>query len=134
MKTLYILIQTRSDYDDHETNVVGVTDDKRMAHAFLQCGSYSPYWSHEVDIVTLNVFSADNLGQIKDWLDPATNPMCECGHRLLHHRRTNHKGSCKHNMPQHHDPTQRHKCKGFRLAEKQPAVYNNEKIVDWRQS
>jgi hypothetical protein len=119
---LYILLRTHSDYDEYDVEIVGVTDQEHVAKAFVQIGIYSHYWSHEVTTVTLNTLAehTDVHLTINEWLDPAMNPLCECGHRLMHHRRTNHKGSCKHNNAQHHDPAQRHKCKGFTLAKDQP--------------
>lgn len=122
MKNLHILIRTSGEYDSYSTEVVGVTDDKAVSHAFLQIGD--AYYGHEVEIVTLNVLDGHLNERIKNYLDPTKNPMCECGHRLHHHRRKNGMGSCKWNNAQHHDPAQRHKCKGFTLAAKQPKVFS----------
>ena len=122
MKNLTILLRTSGEYDDFSTDVVGVTDDSAVSHAYLQLGMFDPNYGHEVEVVTLNVMDGKLDERIREWLDPKRNPMCECGHRLLHHRRGNHTGSCKHNMPQHHDVSQRHGCKGFKLAKKQPKV------------
>jgi hypothetical protein len=121
MKNLHILIRTSGEYDSYSTEVVGVTDDKAVSHAFLNIGD--AYYGHEVEIVTLNVLDGHLNERIKNYLDPAKNPMCECGHRLHHHRRKNGMGSCKWNNSQHHDPAQRHKCKGFTLAKEQPKVF-----------
>src|SRR5271170_7787831 len=98
MRNLSILMRTHTDYDEHEVQIVGVTDKTHIAHAFMQIGSFDHYWSHEVEIVTLGVMSADIIKEINEWLDPETNPLCECGHRLLHHRNAKHTGSCKHNV------------------------------------
>jgi hypothetical protein len=117
MKNLHILMRTHSDYDEYEVDVVGITDQPLVAHAFLQIGG--GYWSHEVEIVTLNVLQdyPDVQLAINEWLDPESNPLCECGHRFLRHRSTKHAGSCKHNV-NHGDI--KHKCKGFKLAKEQP--------------
>jgi hypothetical protein len=124
MKTLHILLRTHSDYDQYDVEIVGVTDETMVAHAWLQVGAFGDYWSHEVEIVTFNVLAQEYRDRINEWLDPARNPLCECGCRLLHHRRANHKGSCKHNV----NYGTKHKCKGFTLAEKQPPVYQGEEI------
>ena len=124
MKTLYILIKAHSDYDEYDFEIVGVTDDVRVSHAWLQVGAFSDYWSHEVEIVTFNVMAQDVRDSINLWLDPARNPLCECGHRLLWHRRANHTGSCKCNV----NYGTKHKCKGFKLAKEQPPVYQGEEV------
>ncbi len=138
-QTLHILTRTHSDYDEHNTEIVGVTDQWRTAHAFLQIGAFDDYWSHEVEIVTLNVMQdfPDVIKRIGEWLNPATNPLCECGHRLMHHRRKNHAGSCKHNKsysakiqeveggPILDSPP--HKCKGFKASVANPPATDKEK-------
>ena len=123
MPKLHILTRTHSDYDEYTVEVVGVTDQQHVADAFVQVGIFNDYWSNEVETVDLNTLAqhTDVHLSINEWLDPAANPLCECGHRLMHHRRKNGTGSCKHNVSY---PTERygkegHKCKGFRLAEKQ---------------
>lgn len=121
MMNLHILIRTHSDYDEYSFEIVGVTDDVRESYAWLQIGG-DHYWSHEVEIVTFNVMAQEHHDRIHEYLDPARNPLCECGHRLLHHRRTNHKGSCKLNV----NYGTKHKCKGFTLAKEQPPVYQSE--------
>jgi hypothetical protein len=139
---LYILMRTHSDYDEsgpsstlsrYEAEIVGVTDQEHVAKAFVLVGIYGHYWSHEVTTVSLNTLAehTDVHLSINEWLDPASNPLCECGHRLMHHRRKNGTGSCKHNNAQHHDPEQRHKCKGFRLAEKQQLPAQDAKPSWW---
>jgi hypothetical protein len=122
MKTVYILITTFGAYEDFTTEVVGVTDDKATSHAFLQMGVFQDT-SHEVEIATLNVLDGKLRERIDQWLDPAQNPLCTCGHRLLHHRLRGKNvglGSCKHNLASRRHDT--HKCKGFTLAKEQPKI------------
>lgn len=121
MMNLHILTRAHGEYDAYEREIVGVTVDKSVSHAFLEIGKFDGYYVHEVEIVTLNVLDGKLREQINDWLDPKKNPMCECGHRLLHHRRKNNSGTCKYN---HSYPTdlhpKGHRCKGFTLAAEQP--------------
>lgn len=130
---LYVLIRTHNEYDYEDVEIVGITDQVWVAWAFQQIGMYDGYWAHDVKIATLNTLAdhTDVHLRINDYLDPATNPLCECGHRFLHHRNSKHTGSCKHNMPQHHIVEQHHKCKKFVLASKQPElVYANEEVLE----
>lgn len=122
MKNLHIMIRMHSDYDEHTSEVVGVTSRSAVAHAFLQAGMFDRYWSHEVGIVTLDVLEdhPDVTKALREWLDPAANPLCECGHRFLHHRRKDHAGSCKHNTCRGYEG-EPHKCGGFKAAKEQPA-------------
>jgi hypothetical protein len=121
---LFILMRTHSDYDIFDYEIVGVTDQDHVAQAFIQVGIFNDYWSNEVITVTLNTLQehTDVHLTINEWLDPESNPLCQCGHRFMHHRRKNHSGSCKHNVAY---PTEKygkvgHKCKGFHRAERQP--------------
>lgn len=119
-------MRTHSDYDEYDVEIVGVTERSELAHAFLQIGVFSHYWSHEVEIVTLNVLQdySDVRLSIDEWLDPEANPLCECGHRFLHHRNAKHTGSCKHNVGY----GTKHKCRKFVIAKEQPKVYQGEGI------
>jgi hypothetical protein len=114
-KKLYILVREHSNYDEHETDIVGVTAENHVAGAFLMVGMFGDYWTHDVYAVDLNALAehTDVQVRINEWIDPATNPLCECGHRLMHHRRSNNAGSCKHNVAY---GDAKHKCKGFKLA------------------
>jgi len=119
MAKLHILMRTHSDYDEFNVEIVGVTDQQHVADAFVQIGIFNHYWSHEVQTLALNALAehTDVHLSINTWLDPESNPMCECGHRLMHHRRRkNHTGSCKHNV----DYGTKHKCKNFRFALENP--------------
>jgi len=130
MTKLHILFRTHSDYDERDVEIVGITDQEHVAKAFVQIGIYSHYWSHEVTTVSLNVLAqhTDVHLNINDWLDPIFNPLCECGHRQMHHRRKNHTGSCKHNV----DYEPKHKCKGFKIAmeQKLPAL---DELKGWNE-
>jgi hypothetical protein len=132
---LYILSRSHSEAYEGvtDTEIVGITDQENVAKAFVQSGAFGAYWDNAVTTVRMNTLDehTDVHLTINEWLDPAANPLCECGHRLMHHRRKNGTGSCKQNNSQHHDPTQRHKCKGFRLAEKQPPPAEDKIPYAW---
>jgi hypothetical protein len=117
MKNLTILLRSSGEYEDYQTEVVGVTDNKELANAFLQVGAFDPNFTHEIEIVTLNVMQdfPHIMDKIAMWRDPILNPMCECGHRMMHHRSRHGqsgRGSCKHN----HTYEPKHQCKVFTFA------------------
>jgi hypothetical protein len=141
-KKLYILVREHSDYDEHDTEIVGVTAENHIAGAFLMVGMFGDYWSHDVYTVDLNVLSesTDVQVRINEWIDPVTNPLCECGHRLMHHRRSNNTGSCKHNAAKNKQAPEGHKCKGFRLVAEQTMPVMDDlwveilkRVTEWNQ-
>jgi hypothetical protein len=113
--TIYILTTTSGEYDDTRTDVVGVTTDRKKAEAWVQLGLFDPNITYEMEVATLNLMDDRYLKQIVKWLDPKENPLCECGHRLLHHRGGKLR-SCKYNSKHEQN---KHECKRFRLAENQ---------------
>lgn len=114
--TVHVLTITTGEYEDTTPTIVGIVSDKRTADAFAQAGFF--HYSHDIEVLTLNNVDAHWRKMIDAWLDPAQNPLCECGHRLLHHR-SGKKRSCKHNSEYQHN---RHKCKEFRLAKSQTSL------------
>jgi hypothetical protein len=128
MKVLFILLEENEDW----SHVVGVTDSKEWAHAFTVMDQFrSSLDNKSLEVMTLNVLDGKLLARIEEWLDPARNPLCTCGHRKLHHRarrsrRYNYpakvgEGSCKHNR-RHGGKEFIHACKGFTMAEKQQRI------------
>ena len=117
MKTLYILTATGGAYDDFWSSVQGVTENQVIANAFMAINQFGGV-GHEIEIVTQEVMDGKLIDRIQEWLNPAKNPLCTCGHFFLHHRGKE-GGSCKHN--QHHGPkVARHRCMGFVAAKEQP--------------
>jgi hypothetical protein len=113
MKTLYILTASGGEYDAAWSSVQGVTEHRAVAEAFMNINQFGGV-EHEIEIVTQEVMDGKLIDRIHEWLNPAKNPMCKCGHRLLHHRlsKGTRSGSCKHN--DHHGPkAARHRCMGF---------------------
>lgn len=108
---VWLLNIESGEYDAYQKDVVGAVTDEQKANAWLEqnrCNDpFMPGVSYTVDMVTLNVLDKAHLEKINRWLDPKTNPMCECGHRLLHHTKG---GRCRHNQTW----KPKHKCKKFR--------------------
>lgn len=132
MTKLHILMRSHTDYDVHSFEIVGATDQEHVAKAFVNVGLLNQFWDHEVTTVTLNEYLNEYLNVQADiamWLDPARNPICECGHRLMHHRRTTHTGGCKHNVAY----GEIHKCKGFTLAKEQPLPTLDKEVKGWHE-
>lgn len=130
MKTLFVLVEQSNMQDDYTSTIVGVTDSKADAHAFTEIERFVPgYMSKEIEVVTLNVLDAKLREKLDEYLDPVRNPLCECGHRFLHHGKSGnrkmdkHTGKCRHNISYggKKSPSY-HQCKGFVLAEEQSKI------------
>lgn len=129
MKTVFVLIEEHNEQDNYSSTIHGVTDRKDWAHAWGAIDRFSrePFEDKVLEVSTLNVLDAKLLARIEEYLDPKRNPLCECGHRKLHHRNmvkrgpNTHQGSCKHNIAYGGKKSPRyHQCKGFKLAAEQP--------------
>jgi len=120
MKTVYILVASGGEYDGAWESIQGVVDDKLVANAYMEINHFGGV-DHSLEVVTLNVLDGKLIDRIQEWMNSKRNPLCTCGHRLLHHRNRGdgikHSGSCRHNMRQ---KMGRHACKGFELAPEQP--------------
>jgi hypothetical protein len=151
MKTLFVLIEEWNEQDNYSSQVVGVTDNKAWAHAFSTMDQFAPYpEDRSLEVVTLNVLDGKLLARIEEWLDPARNPLCTCGHRKLHHRSKGkpqnesqhaHVGRCKHNRGDSGKKSPHyHMCKGFVMAKEQPRISFDRKGEssltpgEWRES
>lgn len=110
---IYILTRSSGEYEDHTVEVVGVTTRKEEADAWVNAGTFSNQYGHDFETRKLNELDSHPLAAIRMWQNPQTNPMCKCGHRLMHHR-SGVKKACKHNSEYAHN---KHKCPGFRLQE-----------------
>jgi hypothetical protein len=110
---VHALYEAEGEYDEYREVLVGIVTDPKVAHNFLQAGLFD---SNRIsEIVTLNVLDNHYSEQIQQFGDPLTNPLCECGHYLMHHRRKG-QGSCRHNTHKIYEGP-KHKCKIFKLAE-----------------
>ena len=109
--TVYVLSIGEGEYDEYNEEIKGITTNSRRAHAWGQLG-VNKSESYIMEAITLNVMDKHFVEMIDTWMDPQRNPMCVCGHPLLHHRSKG-KGSCFFNSPY---AANRHKCKGFQLA------------------
>jgi hypothetical protein len=115
---IYILTSASGEYEDYHVTIVGATTFKDEADAWVVAGQFDKGVTHDYEIQTLNKLDDHVASWIKQWKDPKINPLCECGHYLLHHRGGK-KRSCKHNSKYQHN---RHECKEFRLANPQPTT------------
>lgn len=113
--TVHVLTLSYGEYEDTQTDIIGITSDPAIAEAWIQSGMFDPNGFHEVEVITLNAIDRSYMNQIANWMNKQKNPLCECGHRLLHHRGGK-KRSCKHNSKYQHN---KHECKEFRLAKTQ---------------
>lgn len=112
---LFVLIEASGDYDAYTQKIVGIVTDLKLAQAWRETGVFDGDAEHDVEITNLNILSLYHRELLEQWLDPKANPMCECGHRLLHHRRGK-RTSCKHNSKYAHN---KHACSAFRLKKEE---------------
>lgn len=114
-KKYYVLVVGDGEYGDYTEDVVGIITDAKFATAFQQCIEGGKFEEFELNQIPDHYFKA-----IESFLDPKTNPMCECGHSLFYHNKGRYK-SCKHNSKYDHN---KHCCKQFTLKV--------EDVQDWQ--
>jgi|SRR5579863_450023 len=117
MKKIYALVIASGEYDDYSRDIIALTTNPLYAQAWPLIGFNKTSCSYEVDEFTLDDFteSKSYLAEIKSFLDPKANPMCECGHTLKEHSSRG-KKKCIWANTNAGNPHRGHQCTGFKLT------------------